>query len=119
MVIVVGETGSGKSTQIPKYLLEAGYSGTGRIGVTQPRRVATKALAKRVSIECGTELGEIVGYVVRFDKRVSGDTVVKYMTDGILLKELGQEPDLDSYSVIIVDEAHERSIHTDVCFGTI
>ncbi|CAL8109470.1 unnamed protein product [Orchesella dallaii] len=117
MVIVIGETGSGKSTQIPQYLVEAGFAAKGKVGITQPRRVAAKALAERVAIECGVKVGTRVGYAVRFDKCVSGNTVIKYMTDGMLVKEFSQEPFLDTYSVIIIDEAHERSIHTDICFG--
>ncbi|ODM95829.1 ATP-dependent RNA helicase DHX8 [Orchesella cincta] len=117
MVVVMGETGSGKSTQIPQYLVEAGFSTSGKIGITQPRRVAAKALAERVSIECGVKVGTRVGYAVRFDKCVSGNTIIKYMTDGMLVKEFSQEPLLEAYSVIIIDEAHERSIHTDICFG--
>lgn len=112
-----GDTGSGKSTQIPQYLAEAGFATTGKIGITQPRRVAAKALAERVSKECGVTVGTLVGYAVRFDKSISGDTIIKYMTDGLLVRECTTEPNLNSYSVIIVDEAHERSINTDVCFG--
>ncbi len=117
MVIVIGDTGSGKSTQIPQYLAEAGLHGNGKIAVTQPRRVAAKSLATRVADECGVDLGTTVGYAVRFDKEISGETVIKYMTDGLLVKECTSEKNLDSYSIIIIDEAHERSIHTDVCFG--
>lgn len=87
------------------------------IGITQPRRMAARTLAERVTVETGTRLGNKVGYAVRFEKCVSKNTLIKYMTDGFLLKECIQEPNLNSYSVIIVDEAHERTTHTDVCFG--
>ncbi len=117
MVIVIGETGSGKSTQIPQYIAEAGLHGTGKIAVTQPRRVAAKSVASRVAVECGVKLGTSVGYSVRFDRSTSDHTVIKYLTDGLLVKECATEANLDTYSVIIIDEAHERSIHTDVCFG--
>lgn len=116
-LIVLGETGSGKSTQIPQYLAEAGIHGFGKIAVTQPRRIAAKSLADRVAMECGVKLGGQVGYAVRFDNKVSSETVIKYMTDGLLVKECASESSLDGYSVIIIDEAHERSINTDVCFG--
>lgn len=117
MVIVIGETGSGKSTQIPQYIAEAGLQGSGKIAVTQPRRVAAKSVASRVAVECGVKLGTSVGYSVRFDRSTSDHTVIKYLTDGLLMKECATEANLDTYSIIIIDEAHERSIHTDVCFG--
>lgn len=119
IVIVSGETGSGKSTQIPQYIVEADIVKDGlMIGVTQPRRVAAKSLAERVALESGVKLGTSVGYAVRFDNCVSSKTVIKYMTDGLLVKDCTQgEPNLESYSVIMIDEAHDRSIHTDVCFG--
>lgn len=118
-VIIVGETGSGKSSQIPQYLAEAGLNSDGlMIGITQPRRVAAKSLAERVAMESGVKLGTSVGFSVRFESCVSSKTILKYMTDGMLVKDCVQaEPNLDSYSVIMIDEAHERSIHTDVCFG--
>uniref|UniRef100_A0A1L8DH54 RNA helicase n=1 Tax=Nyssomyia neivai TaxID=330878 RepID=A0A1L8DH54_9DIPT len=117
IVIIVGETGSGKTTQLTQYLHEDGYSKFGMIGCTQPRRVAAMSVAKRVSDEMGTKLGEEVGYAIRFEDCTSESTVIKYMTDGILLRESLREPDLDNYSAIIMDEAHERSLSTDVLFG--
>ena len=117
VVIIVGETGSGKTTQLTQYLHEDGYTKFGMIGCTQPRRVAAMSVAKRVADETGTELGEDVGYSIRFEDCTSEKTVIKYMTDGILLRESLREPDLDHYSAIIMDEAHERSLNTDVLFG--
>ncbi|KAG8244813.1 Pre-mRNA-splicing factor ATP-dependent RNA helicase PRP16 [Homalodisca vitripennis] len=117
VVIIVGETGSGKTTQLTQYLHEDGYSKYGLIGCTQPRRVAAMSVAKRVSDEMSSKLGDTVGYAIRFEDCTSEDTVIKYMTDGILLRESLREPDLDNYSAIIMDEAHERSLSTDVLFG--
>ncbi|CAJ1931889.1 unnamed protein product [Sphenostylis stenocarpa] len=118
VLIIVGETGSGKTTQIPQFLFDAGFCRDGRvIGVTQPRRVAAVTVAKRVAEECGVELGRKVGYSVRFDDTTSGSTRIKYMTDGLLLREALLDPYLSKYSVIIVDEAHERTVHTDVLMG--
>ena len=117
VVIVVGETGSGKTTQLAQYLHEAGYSKYGMIGCTQPRRVAAMSVAKRVSEEMDVGLGEEVGYAIRFEDVTSEKTILKYMTDGILLRESLRESDLDGYSCIIMDEAHERSLNTDVLFG--
>ncbi|CAD7090916.1 unnamed protein product [Hermetia illucens] len=117
VVIIVGETGSGKTTQLTQYLHEDGYSKFGMIGCTQPRRVAAMSVAKRVSDEMGTKLGEEVGYAIRFEDCTSEETVIKYMTDGILLRESLRDPDLDNYSAVIMDEAHERSLSTDVLFG--
>ncbi|KAH8406434.1 hypothetical protein KR222_001427 [Zaprionus bogoriensis] len=117
VVIIVGETGSGKTTQLTQYLHEDGYSKRGMIGCTQPRRVAAMSVAKRVSDEMDTQLGEDVGYAIRFEDCTSDRTVIKYMTDGILLRESLRDPDLDSYAAIIMDEAHERSLSTDVLFG--
>ncbi|XP_028811972.1 pre-mRNA-splicing factor ATP-dependent RNA helicase PRP16 [Denticeps clupeoides] len=117
IVIVVGETGSGKTTQLTQYLHEDGYTGYGMVGCTQPRRVAAMSVAKRVSEEIGSNLGEEVGYAIRFEDCTSEKTVVKYMTDGILLRESLRESDLDHYSAVIMDEAHERSLNTDVLFG--
>ncbi|KAG4085068.1 P-loop containing nucleoside triphosphate hydrolase protein [Neocallimastix lanati (nom. inval.)] len=117
IIIIVGETGSGKTTQLTQYLHEDGYSKHGIIGCTQPRRVAAMSVAKRVSEETMTKLGETVGYAIRFEDCTSDKTVIKYMTDGVLLRETLKEPDLDKYSAIILDEAHERSLHTDVLMG--
>ncbi|KAK5642286.1 hypothetical protein RI129_008453 [Pyrocoelia pectoralis] len=117
VVIIVGETGSGKTTQLTQYLHEDGYSKYGMIGCTQPRRVAAMSVAKRVSDEMGTQLGDEVGYAIRFEDCTSENTVIKYMTDGILLRESLREAELDHYSAIIMDEAHERSLSTDVLFG--
>ncbi|CAH8483905.1 unnamed protein product [Schistosoma margrebowiei] len=117
VLIVIGETGSGKTTQITQYLAEAGYVNTGRIGCTQPRRVAAMSVAKRVSEEFGCRLGQEVGYTIRFEDCTAPETKIKYMTDGMLLRECLIDPDLRQYSVIMLDEAHERTIHTDVLFG--
>lgn len=117
ILIVVGETGSGKTTQLTQYLAESGFGNNGMIGCTQPRRVAAISVAKRVSEEVGCEVGAEVGYAVRFDDRTSKNTVIKYMTDGHLQREIIMDPDLKRYSVIMLDEAHERTIATDVLFG--
>ncbi|KAK4704953.1 pre-mRNA-splicing factor ATP-dependent RNA helicase DHX38/PRP16, partial [Phenoliferia sp. Uapishka_3] len=117
VIICVGETGSGKTTQLTQFLHEEGYSEFGIIGCTQPRRVAAMSVAKRVSEEMEVELGAEVGYVIRFEDCTSDKTVIKYMTDGVLLRESLNEGDLDRYSVIILDEAHERSLNTDILMG--
>ncbi|XWS60471.1 hypothetical protein CRYUN_Cryun07bG0039200 [Craigia yunnanensis] len=119
VLVIVGETGSGKTTQIPQYLHEAGYTKRGKVGCTQPRRVAAMSVAARVSQEMGVKLGHEVGYSIRFEDCTSEKTVLKYMTDGMLLRELLGEPDLSSYSVIMVDEAHERTVSTDILFGLV
>ncbi|XP_007666558.1 probable ATP-dependent RNA helicase DHX40 isoform X2 [Ornithorhynchus anatinus] len=116
-LIVTGETGSGKTTQLPKYLFEAGFAKHGRIGVTQPRRVATISVAHRVAEEMNCSLGSTVGYQVRFDDCSSQDTAIKYMTDGCLLRHILADPNLTKYSVVVLDEAHERSLSTDILFG--
>ncbi|XP_031124650.1 pre-mRNA-splicing factor ATP-dependent RNA helicase DEAH10-like [Ipomoea triloba] len=117
-LIIVGETGSGKTTQLPQYLYHGGFCRDGGIiGVTQPRRVAAITVAKRVAEECGVELGQRVGYAIRFEDVTSNSTKIKYMTDGLLLREALLDPYLSKYSVIIVDEAHERTVHTDVLLG--
>ena len=120
VIILVGETGSGKTTQIAQYLHEDGYTTFGIVGCTQPRRVAAMSVAKRVSEEIGCELGECVGYSIRFEDVTNQNgetTLLKYMTDGVLLRESLTEPDLDKYAAIIMDEAHERSLNTDILFG--
>jgi pre-mRNA-splicing factor ATP-dependent RNA helicase DHX38/PRP16 len=117
IVVVVGETGSGKTTQMTQFMHEAGYTTFGLIGCTQPRRVAAMSVAKRVSEEFGCDLGKEVGYAIRFEDCTSSETLIKYMTDGVLLRETLRDSDLDEYSAIIMDEAHERSLHTDVLFG--
>lgn len=117
ILIVVGETGSGKTTQITQYLAEAGFTAKGKIGCTQPRRVAAMSVAKRVSEEFGCRLGQEVGYTIRFEDCTSSETVIKYMTDGMLLRECLIDPDMSAYACIMLDEAHERTIYTDVLFG--
>ncbi|CDY13640.1 BnaA06g32830D [Brassica napus] len=117
VLVVIGETGSGKTTQVTQYLAEAGYTTKGKIGCTQPRRVAAMSVAKRVAEEFGCRLGEEVGYAIRFEDCTGPDTVIKYMTDGMLLREILIDENLSQYSVIMLDEAHERTIHTDVLFG--
>ncbi|GMH01388.1 hypothetical protein Nepgr_003227 [Nepenthes gracilis] len=119
VLIIVGETGSGKTTQIPQYLHEAGYTKRGKVGCTQPRRVAAMSVAARVSQEMGVKLGHEVGYSIRFEDCTSEKTTLKYMTDGMLLREFLGEPDLAGYSVIMVDEAHERTLSTDILFGLV
>lgn len=117
LLIVVGDTGSGKTTQVTQYLAEAGYANDGMIGCTQPRRVAAMSVAKRVAEEVGCELGKEVGYTIRFEDRTSPETKIKYMTDGMLQREILLDPNLKRYNVIMLDEAHERTIATDVLFG--
>uniref|UniRef100_A0A7S4IHY6 RNA helicase n=1 Tax=Odontella aurita TaxID=265563 RepID=A0A7S4IHY6_9STRA len=134
VVIVVGETGSGKTTQLTQYLMEEGYTDYGMVGCTQPRRVAAMSVAKRVSEEVSSttieekgkesltekdELGGTVGYAIRFEDCTSDHTVIKYMTDGVLLRESLRDSDLNKYSAIVMDEAHERSLNTDVLFGVL
>lgn len=119
VLVVVGETGSGKTTQIPQFLHEAGWSRLGKIGCTQPRRVAAMSVAARVAQEMDCKLGAEVGYSIRFEDCTSDSTIIKYMTDGMLLREFLAEPDLASYSVMMIDEAHERTLHTDVLFGLV
>ena len=117
VVIVAGETGSGKSTQLPKLCLELGRGVLGLIGHTQPRRVAARTIAERVAEELGTELGATVGYTVRFTDRVGERTLVKVMTDGILLAEIQRDRMLRRYDTLIIDEAHERSLNIDFLLG--
>ncbi|QCE13073.1 ATP-dependent RNA helicase DHX8/PRP22 [Vigna unguiculata] len=117
VLVVIGETGSGKTTQITQYLAEAGYTTQGKIGCTQPRRAAAVSVAKRVAEEFGCRLGEEVGYAIRFEDCTGSDTLIKYMTDGMLLREMLMDETLSRYSVIMLDEAHERTVYTDVLFG--
>jgi ATP-dependent helicase HrpA len=117
VVVLCGETGSGKSTQLPKICLAMGRGVHGRIGHTQPRRIAARALAARISAELGRELGSAVGYKVRFHDRVGADSHVKLMTDGILLAEVQQDRWLNEYDTLIIDEAHERSLNIDFLIG--
>lgn len=118
-LVLVGETGCGKSTQVPQYLLEAGWGSDDKIiGVTEPRRVAATTLASRVAEEKGCLLGDTVGYCIRFDDRFDPQrTKIKYMTEGILLREMMADPLLRSYSVIMLDEVHERTLYTDIAMG--
>jgi ATP-dependent helicase HrpA len=117
VVVVAGETGSGKTTQLPKIALAAGRGRGGMIGHTQPRRIAARTLAARIAEECGVELGAEVGFAVRFTDRTAKGTKVKVMTDGILLAELQRDRDLRRYDTIIIDEAHERSLNIDFLLG--
>ncbi len=117
VVVVAGETGSGKTTQLPKLCLTAGRGVAGTIGCTQPRRIAARAVAARVAEELKTALGGQVGYQVRFTDNVGADTRIKFMTDGILLAEIASDRWLSSYDTIIIDEAHERSLNIDFLLG--
>src|SRR3954463_6829566 len=117
VVVVAGETGSGKTTQLPKICLELGRGVNGLIGHTQPRRIAARTVAERIAAEVDRPLGETVGYQVRFTDRSSKDTLVKVMTDGILLAELQHDRSLSAYDTIIIDEAHERSLNVDFLLG--
>ncbi|KAI9732300.1 MAG: DEAH-box ATP-dependent RNA helicase prp22 [Cirrosporium novae-zelandiae] len=117
LLVLIGETGSGKTTQVTQYLAESGYGNAGIIGCTQPRRVAAMSVAKRVAEEVGCQLGQEVGYTIRFEDCTSPQTKIKYMTDGMLQREVLIDPDLRRYSVIMLDEAHERTISTDILFG--
>ncbi|KAJ7366656.1 pre-mRNA splicing factor [Mycena albidolilacea] len=120
VLIVVAETGSGKTTQLPQYLHEAGFTSNGqKVGCTQPRRVAAMSVAARVAEEMGTKVGYEVGYSIRFEDCTSDKTVLKYMTDGMLLREFLTEPDLAGYSALIIDEAHERTLSTDILFALV
>ena len=121
VVVLVGETGCGKTTQIPQYLHEAGWTAGGRqVVVTQPRRLAAITVAARIAEEMGTPLGEGVGYAVRFDANVHSEhTRIKLVTDGLLLRETLRDPLLSRYSVLVLDEVHERSLHTDVLLGLV
>ena len=117
VVVIAGETGSGKTTQIPKICLEAGLGVRGLIGCTQPRRLAARSVAQRLAEEIGSPLGEAVGYQVRFHDQVRDDSLIKVMTDGILLAEIQHDRYLSRYDTIIIDEAHERSLNIDFLLG--
>lgn len=128
VTVLVGETGSGKTTQMPQFVVEQEFAGPGllqhksghkRIACTQPRRVAAMSVASRVAEEMDVNLGEEVGYTIRFEDNSSPNTLLKYMTDGMLLREAMRDPKLEQYSVILLDEAHERTLATDILFGLI
>src|SRR5690625_3820356 len=117
VVIIAGETGSGKTTQIPKICLELGRGQNGQIGHTQPRRIAARTVAERIASELDVRLGQLIGYQVRFTKETGANTAVKVMTDGVLLAEIQRDPELKIYDTIIIDEAHERSLNIDFLLG--
>ncbi len=117
VVVITGETGSGKTTQIPKMCLAAGLGLRGIIGLTQPRRIAAVSIASRIASELGQLCGESVAYKIRFEEKTSAEPLIKVMTDGMLLAETVQDRDLLAYDTIIVDEAHERSLNIDFILG--
>jgi ATP-dependent helicase HrpA len=117
VVIVTGETGSGKTTQLPKMCLEAGRGVYGYIGCTQPRRIAAVTVAQRISEEMGDVVGATAGYKIRFEEKLNRHSYIKIMTDGILLMEAQADPRLNDYDTLIVDEAHERSLNIDFVLG--
>ena len=117
VVVISGETGSGKTTQIPKMCLQAGRGIRGLIGCTQPRRIAAQAMADRVAEELNEPLGGLVGYQVRFREKLNKNAIIKFMTDGILLAETTHDRNLNAYDTIIIDEAHERSLNIDFLLG--
>src|SRR4051794_3336866 len=117
VVVVAGETGSGKTTQLPKMCLELGRGVRGAIGHTQPRRLAARTVADRLADELGVGVGEAVGWKVRFNDRVGENTLIKVMTDGILLAEVQRDRELLQYDTLIIDEAHERSLNVDFLLG--
>ena len=117
VVIIAGETGSGKTTQLPKICLELGRGSDGRIGHTQPRRLAARTVAQRIAAELKQDIGDSVGFQVRFTDRVGADSRIKLMTDGILLAEMQRDRDLRQYDTLIIDEAHERSLNIDFLLG--
>ena len=117
VLVIAGETGSGKTTQLPKMCLQAGRGVRGLIGCTQPRRIAAQAMADRVAEELNTPLGSVVGYQVRFREKLNKDGIIKFMTDGIMLAETTHDRNLNAYDTIIIDEAHERSLNIDFLLG--
>lgn len=119
VIVVEGETGSGKTTQIPQFMVDAGYTQNGEycVACTQPRRVAAMSIAKRVAEEMDVSLGEEVGYTIRFEDCSGPKTMLKFLTDGMLLREAMFDPALSRYKVIVLDEAHERTLATDVLMG--
>lgn len=117
VIIVAGETGSGKTTQLPQIAMLAGRGLTGMIGHTQPRRLAARSVSQRIAEEVGEKLGQSIGFKVRFNEQGSGDSICRLMTDGILLAELGHDRFLTKYDTIIIDEAHERSLNIDFVMG--
>lgn len=113
IVIIIGETGSGKTTQLPQFLLDGGYlASNGVCVITQPRRVAAQTVARRVASERGCRLGDEVGYCIRFDDQTSANTRLKFVTDGVLVQECLSDPLLRAYAAVMLDEAHERSLNT-------
>jgi len=117
VIVVESPTGSGKTTQIPQILLEAGFADKGVIGVTQPRRIAAVSVAEFIARQQGTSIPEIIGFKMRFEDRTDVGTRIKIMTDGILLQEIKADRSLSRYSLIMVDEAHERSLNIDFILG--
>ena len=117
VVILCGETGSGKTTQLPKICLDAGLGVAGLIGHTQPRRIAARTVAARIASELDSQVGEAVGFKIRFSDQVSERSYIKLMTDGILLAEIQNDPWLNQYDTLIIDEAHERSLNIDFLLG--
>jgi pre-mRNA-splicing factor ATP-dependent RNA helicase DHX15/PRP43 len=117
VLVLQGDTGSGKTTQVPQFLLESGIAGGKAIACTQPRRVAAMSVADRVAKEMDVYLGDEVGYTIRFEDKSSHKTRLKYLTDGMLLRESMIDPLLNKYGIIILDEAHERTLSTDILFG--
>ena len=117
VIIVAGETGSGKTTQLPQIAMLAGRGLTGMIGHTQPRRLAARSVSQRIAEEVGQKLGEAIGFKIRFNEQGSQDSIVRLMTDGILLAELTNDRFLSKYDTIIIDEAHERSLNIDFIMG--